>query len=111
MIIRRPTSRSLRARSISVPYEHRSYTASRLRNKIQIFFTKKSFYIFLQFVCDYVKRWIEVYTNFQLIYREFTDIASNFYFKEAYIKTHMKMIMYFMGLLTGYILHRIQKQE
>ncbi|XP_028028597.1 nose resistant to fluoxetine protein 6-like [Bombyx mandarina] len=40
--------------------------------------------------------------------KEFTDIVSNFYFKEAYIKTHMKMITYCMGLLTGYVLHRIQ---
>ncbi|CAG4940148.1 unnamed protein product [Colias eurytheme] len=43
--------------------------------------------------------------------KEFTDFATNFYFIEAYIKTHMKMTPYFMGLLTGYILHRIQVQN
>ncbi|XP_068628049.1 nose resistant to fluoxetine protein 6-like [Battus philenor] len=43
--------------------------------------------------------------------KEFTDFATNFYFKEAYIKTHMKMTPYFMGILTGYILHRIQTQN
>ncbi|CAB3229224.1 unnamed protein product [Arctia plantaginis] len=43
--------------------------------------------------------------------KEFTDIISNFYFNEAYIKTHMKMIIYFMGILTGYILHRIQTEN
>ncbi|KAL4704134.1 hypothetical protein ACJJTC_003419 [Scirpophaga incertulas] len=40
--------------------------------------------------------------------KELSDIISNYYFNVAYIKTHMKMISYFMGLLTGYILHRIQ---
>ncbi|KAJ8724818.1 hypothetical protein PYW07_015776 [Mythimna separata] len=43
--------------------------------------------------------------------KEFTDIISNFYFNEAYVKTHMKMIIYFMGILTGYILHRIQTEN
>ncbi|KAI5643617.1 acyltransferase family domain-containing protein [Phthorimaea operculella] len=43
--------------------------------------------------------------------KEFTDIVNAPYFKEAYIKTHMKMTPYFMGLLTGYILHRIQLQN
>ncbi|XP_026326744.1 nose resistant to fluoxetine protein 6-like [Hyposmocoma kahamanoa] len=43
--------------------------------------------------------------------KEFTDIVSNYYFKEAYIRTHMKMTPYFMGLLTGYILHRIQTEN
>ncbi|XP_037297420.1 nose resistant to fluoxetine protein 6-like [Manduca sexta] len=31
--------------------------------------------------------------------------------KEAHIKTHMKMITYFLGLLTGYVLHRIQSEN
>ncbi|XP_049865219.1 nose resistant to fluoxetine protein 6-like [Pectinophora gossypiella] len=43
--------------------------------------------------------------------KECTDISTNFYFKEAYIKTHMKMTPYFMGMLTGYILHRIQTEN
>ncbi|XP_022828881.1 nose resistant to fluoxetine protein 6-like [Spodoptera litura] len=43
--------------------------------------------------------------------KEFTDIISNFYFNEAYIKTHMKTIIYFIGILTGYILHRIQTEN
>ncbi|XP_038213204.1 nose resistant to fluoxetine protein 6-like [Zerene cesonia] len=43
--------------------------------------------------------------------KEFTDFVTNFYFIDAYIKTHMKMTPYFMGLLTGYILHRIQVQN
>ncbi|XP_013161803.1 PREDICTED: nose resistant to fluoxetine protein 6-like [Papilio xuthus] len=43
--------------------------------------------------------------------KEFTDFATNFYFKVAYIKTHMKMTPYFMGLITGYILHRIQSEN
>ncbi|CAG5010480.1 unnamed protein product [Parnassius apollo] len=43
--------------------------------------------------------------------KEFTDFATNFYFREAYIKTHMKMTPYFMGLLTGYILHRVQTEN
>ncbi|XP_061706201.1 nose resistant to fluoxetine protein 6-like [Cydia pomonella] len=43
--------------------------------------------------------------------KEFTDIVSNFYFKTQYVKTHMKLTTYFMGLLTGYILHRIQKKD
>nr|XP_013190090.1 unnamed protein product [Amyelois transitella] len=43
--------------------------------------------------------------------KEFTDFAGNYYFKEAYIKTHMKMVTYFMGILTGYILHRIQSEN
>nr|XP_021182728.2 nose resistant to fluoxetine protein 6 [Helicoverpa armigera] len=43
--------------------------------------------------------------------KEFTDIISNFYFNEAYVKTHMKMIIYFMGILTGYVLHRIQTEN
>ncbi|XP_075972641.1 nose resistant to fluoxetine protein 6-like [Anticarsia gemmatalis] len=43
--------------------------------------------------------------------KEFTDIISNFYFNEAYIKTHMKMIIYFIGILTGYVLHRIQTEN
>lgn len=44
-------------------------------------------------------------------HREFTDIISNYYFNEAYVKTHMKMIIYFIGILTGYILHRIQTEK
>ncbi|XP_072941753.1 nose resistant to fluoxetine protein 6-like [Epargyreus clarus] len=43
--------------------------------------------------------------------KEFTDFVTNTYFREAYIKTHMKMTPYFMGLLTGYILHRIQTEN
>ncbi|XP_047546002.1 nose resistant to fluoxetine protein 6-like [Vanessa atalanta] len=43
--------------------------------------------------------------------KEFTDFATNFYFVEAYIRTHMKMTPYFMGILTGYILHRIQLEN
>ncbi|XP_053600047.1 nose resistant to fluoxetine protein 6 [Plodia interpunctella] len=43
--------------------------------------------------------------------KDFTDFAGNFYFKEAYIKTHMKMVTYLMGILTGYILHRIQSEN
>ncbi|XP_022126987.2 nose resistant to fluoxetine protein 6 [Pieris rapae] len=43
--------------------------------------------------------------------KEFTDFDTNFYFVEAYIRTHMKMTPYFMGLLTGYILHRIQSEN
>ncbi|CAH2063670.1 unnamed protein product, partial [Iphiclides podalirius] len=43
--------------------------------------------------------------------KEFTDFVTNFYFREVYIKTHMKMTPYFMGLLTGYILHRIQSEN
>ncbi|XP_073967401.1 nose resistant to fluoxetine protein 6-like [Choristoneura fumiferana] len=43
--------------------------------------------------------------------KEFTDIVSNFYFKQEYIKTHMKLTTYFMGLLTGFILHRIQEND
>ncbi|CAK1551594.1 unnamed protein product [Leptosia nina] len=43
--------------------------------------------------------------------KEFTDFATNFYFIEAYIRTHMKMTPYLMGLLTGYILHRIQTEN
>ncbi|XP_052751582.1 nose resistant to fluoxetine protein 6-like [Galleria mellonella] len=46
-----------------------------------------------------------------LFAKEFSDLISNFYFKEAYIKTHMKITTYLMGLLTGYILHRIQKEN
>lgn len=46
-----------------------------------------------------------------LFYREFTDFATNYYFVGAYIRTHMKMTPYFMGILTGYILHRIQKEK
>ncbi|KAM3968322.1 nose resistant to fluoxetine protein 6 [Aphomia sociella] len=49
--------------------------------------------------------------TFLLFAKEFTDLISNFYFKEAYIKTHMKMTTYLMGLLTGYILHRIQSES
>ncbi|XP_039746468.1 nose resistant to fluoxetine protein 6-like [Pararge aegeria] len=43
--------------------------------------------------------------------KEFADFAKNFYFVEAYIRTHMKMTPYFMGILTGYILHRIQLEN
>ncbi|XP_045764133.1 nose resistant to fluoxetine protein 6 [Maniola jurtina] len=43
--------------------------------------------------------------------KEFTDFATNHYFVEAYIRTHMKMTPYFMGILTGYILHRIQLEN
>lgn len=44
-------------------------------------------------------------------FREFTDIVSNYYFNEAYIKTHMKLITYFMGILTAFVLHRIQTEK
>ncbi|XP_028175889.1 nose resistant to fluoxetine protein 6-like [Ostrinia furnacalis] len=43
--------------------------------------------------------------------KEFTDLISNYYFHKAYIKTYMKMTTYFMGLLTGYILHRVQTEN
>ncbi|XP_050681527.1 nose resistant to fluoxetine protein 6-like isoform X2 [Leptidea sinapis] len=43
--------------------------------------------------------------------KEFTDFAKNSYFVEAYMPTHMKMTPYFMGILTGYILHRIQSEN
>ncbi|CAH0629079.1 unnamed protein product [Chrysodeixis includens] len=43
--------------------------------------------------------------------KEFTDIVSNYYFNEAYIKTHMKLVTYFMGILTAYILHRVQSEN
>ncbi|CAG9791792.1 unnamed protein product [Diatraea saccharalis] len=47
-----------------------------------------------------------------LVYaKELYDIISNYYFNVAYIKTHMKMPSYFLGLLTGYLLHRIQKEN
>ncbi|KAL0839333.1 hypothetical protein ABMA28_016072 [Loxostege sticticalis] len=43
--------------------------------------------------------------------KEFTDIISNHYFNKVYIKTYMKMTTYFMGLLMGYILHRVQTEN
>ncbi|KAG7305317.1 hypothetical protein JYU34_009377 [Plutella xylostella] len=43
--------------------------------------------------------------------KEFSDIVLNPYFKDAYIKTHMKMTPYFMGLITAYVLHRIQSEN
>ncbi|RVE43113.1 hypothetical protein evm_012229 [Chilo suppressalis] len=47
-----------------------------------------------------------------LVYaKELYDIISSYYFHVAYVKTHMKMLSYFMGLLTGYLLHRIQKEK
>ncbi|CAG9562960.1 unnamed protein product [Danaus chrysippus] len=43
--------------------------------------------------------------------KEFTDFATNNYFVGAYIRTHMKMTPYFMGIITGYLLHRIQLEK
>ncbi|XP_041973165.1 nose resistant to fluoxetine protein 6-like [Aricia agestis] len=47
-----------------------------------------------------------------LIYaKELTDFATNPYFRDVYMKTHNKITSYIMGILTGFILHKIQKQN
>ncbi|XP_034933564.1 nose resistant to fluoxetine protein 6-like [Chelonus insularis] len=40
--------------------------------------------------------------------KEIQDISSNYYFKNFYIKTHMRASAYCFGLIFGYILYRIQ---
>ncbi|KAG7196866.1 hypothetical protein KM043_014500 [Ampulex compressa] len=42
---------------------------------------------------------------------ELTDLPTNEYFKFAYIKTHMKAEAYCVGLIGGYVVHRIQTSE
>ncbi|KAG5882815.1 hypothetical protein JTB14_024571 [Gonioctena quinquepunctata] len=39
---------------------------------------------------------------------ELGDISSNFYFTNAYIKTHMRSSSYFIGILLGYVVHTLQ---
>ncbi|XP_030758304.1 nose resistant to fluoxetine protein 6-like [Sitophilus oryzae] len=39
---------------------------------------------------------------------EIQDLSTNFYFVTSYIKTHMRASSYFIGMLFGYIVHRIQ---
>ncbi|XP_018562596.1 nose resistant to fluoxetine protein 6-like [Anoplophora glabripennis] len=39
---------------------------------------------------------------------EMEDISTNFYFLNVYIKTHMRSSSYFLGLLFGYLVHRLQ---
>lgn len=41
---------------------------------------------------------------------EIQDLSSNFYFVNAYIKTHMRAGSYFLGLVFGYTVHRIQSK-
>ncbi|KAJ8921959.1 hypothetical protein NQ315_008593 [Exocentrus adspersus] len=38
---------------------------------------------------------------------EITDISTNFYFLNVYIKTHMRSSSYFIGLIFGYLVHRL----
>lgn len=39
---------------------------------------------------------------------EVADLISNEYYKDSYIKTHMRFSAYMVGLLTGYVVHRMQ---
>ncbi|KAJ8949571.1 hypothetical protein NQ318_016202, partial [Aromia moschata] len=39
---------------------------------------------------------------------EITDISTNSYFVNTYIKTHIRSSSYFIGLLFGYLVHRLQ---
>ncbi|KAL0272824.1 UNVERIFIED_CONTAM: hypothetical protein PYX00_005652 [Menopon gallinae] len=39
---------------------------------------------------------------------EIVDLSSNPMYKSAYIKTHMRGMSYMIGLLLGYVIHRIQ---
>ncbi|XP_017489344.1 PREDICTED: nose resistant to fluoxetine protein 6-like, partial [Rhagoletis zephyria] len=41
---------------------------------------------------------------------ELTDLASNKYYIGYYIKTHMRASSYFIGLLTGYVVHIMQER-
>ncbi|XP_076275541.1 nose resistant to fluoxetine protein 6-like isoform X2 [Rhynchophorus ferrugineus] len=39
---------------------------------------------------------------------EIEDISTNVYFNSTYIKTHIRAISYFCGILLGYVIHRLQ---
>lgn len=39
---------------------------------------------------------------------EVKDLSTNYYFKNVYIKTHMRASSYWMGLIFGYLVHKFQ---
>nr|CAD7403130.1 unnamed protein product [Timema poppensis] len=42
---------------------------------------------------------------------ELEDISSNAFFKHSYVKTHMRGTPYFLGVLLGYLVHRLQQSN
>ncbi|CAG2057371.1 unnamed protein product, partial [Timema podura] len=42
---------------------------------------------------------------------ELEDISSNAFFKNSYVKTHMRGTPYFLGVLLGYLVHRLQQSD
>lgn len=42
---------------------------------------------------------------------EVGDLATNYYFVKSYIKTHMRASSYFLGLLYGYLVYRLQQSN
>nr|CAD7402724.1 unnamed protein product [Timema cristinae] len=42
---------------------------------------------------------------------ELEDISSNAFFKNSYVKTHMRSTPYFLGVLLGYLIHRLQQSD
>lgn len=47
-----------------------------------------------------------------IIFRsEVSDLSTNSYFVNVYIKTHMRATAYVFGLLTGYIVHVMQEKR
>lgn len=49
--------------------------------------------------------------TFILFFSEVSDISTNKYFVETYIKTHMRATAYVFGLLTGFLLHYVQEKK
>lgn len=46
-----------------------------------------------------------------LISSEISDLGTNDYFTNMYIKTHMRATAYVFGLLTGYLIHVMQEKR
>lgn len=45
------------------------------------------------------------------IFSEVSDISSNSFFINTYVKTHMRATGYLFGLFTGFILHYMQAKK